>query len=150
MNYCSGTEEQSCQLKLFLLSIAVVLLVSIMASSNRTPNSTMKPEKILEVTIPQTTCIGKIVTLIYIFLKYFQASFHSKNLTWETADALILRMTSLTALDLSYNRIDNFPKFLSSTLIALNLSYNTFSEIPRCSRLCSLIELRLRGNHITE
>lgn len=65
------------------------------------------------------------------------------------AEALLLPLVSLTALDLSNNKLDNFPRGIASSLIGLDLSYNAFVEVAVPRRLDNLIELRLRGNSIT-
>jgi Leucine-rich repeat (LRR) protein len=81
----------------------------------------------------------------------FQASFRNKSLSWENVDGLIARLNSLTALDLSSNRIDRFPNVMTSSLTALDLSYNSVAVFPTTNnRIGNLVELRLRGNHITE
>ena len=78
-----------------------------------------------------------------------EISLRFRNLSVEKVKARVELFLHLTALDLSHNRIDEFPRGLPYTVIALNLSHNLIKSLSTFKTYCSLIELQLRDNDIS-
>ena len=94
---------------------------------------------------------------------------HSSNINWEllkkclhlkhltilhseiyTIHESILRLPSLTSLDLSDNSITNLPEFFNENLRHLSISRNNISKIDNdLSSLSKLVSLSLEGNKLT-
>jgi Leucine-rich repeat (LRR) protein len=78
-----------------------------------------------------------------------EAEFRNKDLTYETSQSILLYLESITALDLSYNKIERFPQLLPASLTALNLSHNALSFIKIApGNLKNLVELNLSFNNL--
>ena len=78
-----------------------------------------------------------------------ELSLRNKNVKTESVCDKVEKYHCLKALDLSYNKIESFPRGLPQTLIAINLSYNFIPSLKSFKCSCYLVELHLRGNEIT-
>lgn len=81
-------------------------------------------------------------------LSVTEISLSNCNLRSENILTRVANMLNLKALDLSYNKIDCLPRGLPSSLIAINLSYNRINNVLDFSTHCKLIELHLSNNQI--
>lgn len=77
-----------------------------------------------------------------------EAAFRYQNITIDNAAKFISHLTSVKALDLSFNKLNSLPKCLPQTVIALDISANSIISLNGFKRIDNIIELKLRNNKI--
>ena len=72
-----------------------------------------------------------------------------RNLRNDNVNNRLEKFSAAVAIDLSFNRLDSFPRGLPETVRALNLSHNAISSLSTFVTHCHIVELHLKGNAIS-
>jgi hypothetical protein len=77
-----------------------------------------------------------------------EAAFRYQNITIDNAEKFISHLTSVKALDLSFNKLSTLPRCIPQSVIALDISANSVFSLDGFKRIDNIIELKLRNNKI--